>query len=111
MSCEDKLLSPVCRLLKDQWKFDKSANLLPLVHHGRALLQYEGDAAKRADDKEKPLVFQPHLKHPLPSVEVNKLNMTQDNLVDSYSSEMAERKDLMVIKSKWNFLGEGNFLI
>ena len=94
--------------LKEQWKFNK-ADLLPgsVVRHGRALLNYQGDGD--GSDLDKPLVFSPVNKRrgrqPFAKADPSMLN-TSHKKSSLLKSRNAERKDLMVIRNKWDFLAD-----
>lgn len=87
--------------LKNSWNFNSADNLLA-VHHGRALLQY--DEAKSADNT-KPLVYGPLRKQ-------NYNSKTTDSLdtkpIETIINVNTERKDLIVVKKKWDFLSDMN---
>ena len=95
--------------LKEQWKLNRG-DLIPssMIHHGRALLNYQGDDERT--DLDKPLVFGP-VKHPLNRQTVAKaadpsmLNTSQKKS-SLFKSINTERRDLMVIKNKWDFLND-----
>ena len=72
------------------------------MHRGRALLQFAGDVEQPGDEK---LVFEPHARHPAAAGPDG--NGSQEQLLARRLSgrEMADSKDLMVIKNKWDFLG------
>lgn len=95
--------------MKEQWKFNRG-DLLPssVIHHGRALLNYQGD--DEGNNLDKPLVFgpvnqvndrQPVTKATDPSL----LNVSQKKKPPFWSRN-ADRRDLMVIKNKWDFLSD-----
>ena len=94
--------------LKDQWKLNK-ADLLPssVVRHGRALLNYQGD--EDGSDLDKPLVFGPvnqrHDRQPFAKADPSMLN-TSEKKMSLLRSRNVERKDLMVIRNKWDFLSD-----
>ena len=96
--------------LKEQWKFNRG-DLLPnsVIHHGRALLNYQGDDLE-GNDLDKPLVFGPvnQLRKRQPvakATDPSMLNASQRKASPLKSRSM-ERKDLMVIKNKWDFLSD-----
>lgn len=95
--------------LKEQWKFNRP-DLLPssVIHHGRALLNYQGD--EDGSNIDKPLVFGPvvnkfHDRQTVDKVDPSVLNTSQKKS-SPLKSRDAERRDLMVIKNKWDFLGD-----
>lgn len=96
--------------LKEQWKFNRG-DLLPssMIHHGRALLNYQG--VDEGSDLDKPLVFGPvnHLRDRQPvakAVNPSMLNTSQRKGSPFIKSRSTERRDLMVIKNKWDFLND-----
>lgn len=79
-----------------------------MIHHGRALLNYQGE--EEPSDIDKPLVFGPAVnkfrdRQPVAKVDPSMLNTSQKKLSTLRSRNM-ERRDLMVIKNKWDFLGD-----
>ncbi|PFX27867.1 cyclic AMP-dependent transcription factor ATF-6 beta-like isoform X1 [Stylophora pistillata] len=94
--------------LKEQWKFNK-ADLLPgsVVRHGRALLNYQGDGD--VSDIDKPIAFSPfnqrRERKPFAKAHPSMLN-TSHKKSSLLKSRNVERKDLMVIRNKWDFLGD-----
>jgi len=95
--------------LKEQWKFNRP-DLLPnsLIHRGRALLNYQGD--EDSSNLDKPLVFGPavnkfHDRQTVTKVDPSMLSGSQKK-PSPLKSRNAERRDLMVIKNKWDFLGD-----
>ena len=95
--------------LKEQWKLNRQ-DLLPssMIRHGRALLNYQGD--EDGSNIDKPLVFGPavnkfHDRQTVDKVDPGMLNTSQKKS-SSLKSRNAERRDLMVIKNKWDFLGD-----
>lgn len=95
--------------LKEQWKLNRP-DLLPssMIHHGRALLNYQGD--EDGSNIDKPLVFGPavnkfHDRQTVAKVDPSMLNTSQKKS-SPLKSRNAERRDLMVIKNKWDFLGD-----
>ena len=79
-----------------------------VIHHGRALLNYQGD--DDGNDIDKPLVFGPvnQLRDRQPVAKTSDLNMlnTSQRKTSFLKSRISERKDLMVIKNKWDFLSD-----
>lgn len=79
-----------------------------MIHHGRALLNYQGDDERT--DLDKPLVFGP-VNHLLNRQTVAKaadpsmLNTSQKKS-SLFKGINSERRDLMVIKNKWDFLSD-----
>ncbi|XP_020618078.1 cyclic AMP-dependent transcription factor ATF-6 alpha-like [Orbicella faveolata] len=79
-----------------------------MIHHGRALLNYQGD--EDGSNIDKPLVFGPavnkfHDRQTVAKVDPSMLNTSQKKS-SPLKSRNAERRDLMVIKNKWDFLGD-----
>jgi hypothetical protein len=76
------------------------------VHRGRALLQYKGSDAVSTDNNN-PLVYGPlrkqHSKH-TPDM----LNTSNGKSKDTVITINTERKDLIVVKKKWDFLADMN---
>lgn len=78
-----------------------------MIHHGRALLNYQGE--EDGSNLDKPLVFGPavnkfHNRQTVTKVDPSMLNTSQKK-PSPFKSGNAERRDLMVIKNKWDFLG------
>jgi len=95
--------------LKEQWKFNRG-DLLPssVIHHGRALLNYQGD--DEGNNLDKPLVFGPvnqvNDRQPVTkATDPTLLNVSQKKKPPFWSRN-ADRRDLMVIKNKWDFLSD-----
>lgn len=95
--------------MKEQWKLNR-ADLLPssVIHHGRALLNYQGE--EDGSNIDKPLVFGPAVnrlsnRQPVAKVDPSMLNTSQKK-PSPLKSRNTERRDLMVIKNKWDFLGD-----
>lgn len=96
--------------MKEQWKLNQP-DLLPssVIHHGRALLNYQGD--EDGSNIDKPLVFGPAVnqfrdRQPVATkVDPSMLNSSQKK-PSPLKSRNAERRDLMVIKNKWDFLSD-----
>ena len=79
-----------------------------MIHHGRALLNYQGE--EDGSNLDKPLVFGPavnkfHDRQTVAKVDPSMLNTSQKK-PSPLKSRNAERRDLMVIKNKWDFLGD-----
>ena len=80
-----------------------------MIHHGRALLNYQGDDERT--DLDKPLVFGPVNNHLLnrqsaaKAADPSMLNTSQKKS-SLFKSINTERRDLMVIKNKWDFLND-----
>ena len=97
--------------MKEQWKFNR-ADLLPgsVIHHGRALLNYQGDDdTSISSNLDKLLVFGPVNQlgdsQPVTKVDPSMLNASQKKPLP-LKTRNAERRDLMVIRNKWDFLGD-----
>ena len=95
--------------MKEQWKFNRG-DLLPnsVIHHGRALLNYQGD--DEGSNLDKPLVFGPvsQLRGRQPvakATDPSMLNASQRKTL-IFKSRNTERRDLMVIRNKWDFLSD-----
>ena len=97
--------------LKEQWRFNRGDFLHDsVVHRGRALLNYQG-SSDEANDLEKPMMSSAPVSRGYDSKSVIKathprmLNTSQKN-THPLKAKSAERKDLMVIRNKWDFLGD-----
>lgn len=90
--------------LKEQWKLNRG-DLIPssMIHHGRALLNYQGDDERT--DLDKPLVFGPVRQTVAKAADPSMLNTSQKKS-SLFKSINTERRDLMVIKNKWDFLND-----
>lgn len=90
--------------LKEQWKLNRG-DLIPssMIHHGRALLNYQGDDERT--DLDKPLVFGPGRQTVAKAADPSMLNTSQKKS-SLFKSINTERRDLMVIKNKWDFLND-----
>ena len=99
-----------CSNLKEQWKFSRGDLLQnSVIRHGRALLNYQADESEE-NDLDKPLVFGPvnQLQDRQPvakATDPDMLNASQRK-TSTFKSRSVERKDLMVIKNKWDFLSD-----
>lgn len=97
--------------MKEQWKFNRG-DLLPnsVIHHGRALLNYRGDDG---NDLNKPLVFGPvnqlHDRQPVAKASDPNMLNTSQRKTSFWKSRSSERKDLMIIKNKWDFLSDSRY--
>lgn len=74
-----------------------------MIHHGRALLNYQGDDERT--DLDKPLVFGPVRQTVAKAADPSMLNTSQKKS-SLFKSINTERRDLMVIKNKWDFLND-----
>ena len=79
-----------------------------MIHHGRALLNYQGE--EDGSNLDKPLVFGPavnkfHDRQTVAKVDPSMLNTSQKKPLPLRRGN-ADRRDLMVIKNKWDFLGD-----
>ncbi|XP_078357716.1 cyclic AMP-dependent transcription factor ATF-6 alpha-like isoform X2 [Oculina patagonica] len=95
--------------VKEQWKLNRP-DLLPssAIRHGRALLNYQGE--EDASNIDKPLVFGPAVnqfrdRQPVAKVDRSMLNTSQKK-PSPLKSRNTGRRDLMVIKNKWDFLSD-----
>jgi len=84
--------------LKNSWNFNSPDNLLT-VHHGRALLQY--DETKSGDNR--PIVYGPYRKEYYDRKTADSLDSKPKEPTININTE---RKDLIVIKKKWDFLSD-----
>jgi len=95
--------------LKEQWKVNRGV-LLPdsVVHHGRALLNYQGGDER--SDIDKPLVFgtvnQRHDRQSVTKETDISMPSTLRKKTLPFKGRNSQRKDLMVVKNKWDFLGD-----
>lgn len=101
-------IGPVSNV-KEQWKVNRGVLLTDsVVHHGRALLNYQGRDER--SDIDKPLVFGTiNPRHDRQSVTKEtdiSMPSTSRKKTLSFKGKISQRKDLMVVKNKWDFLGD-----
>lgn len=103
----------VCSNLKEQWKVNRGV-LLPdsVVHHGRALLNYQGGDER--SDIDKPLVFgnvdHGHDKQSVTKETDTSMLITSRRKPLPFKGKSTQRKDLMVVKNKWDLLGDSKHI-
>lgn len=95
--------------MKEQWKVNRGVLLTDsVVHHGRALLNYQGRDER--SDIDKPLVFGTiNPRHDRQSVTKEtdiSMPSTSRKKTLSFKGKISQRKDLIVVKNKWDFLGD-----